>query len=52
MSWIDWIAKLMPLFLDLVKTLAGDEYDEEQEKQAILAFNRQVADLRAARELS
>ena len=29
MTWFDWITKLTPLFLDLVKTLAGDEYDEE-----------------------
>jgi hypothetical protein len=42
---------LSPLFIELVKILAGDEYDEEAEKQALLDFNRGVSDLRAKRDL-
>lgn len=51
MGWLEWLKLLTPPFIELVKTLAGDEYDEEQEKQAILDFNRQVSDARARREL-
>ncbi len=51
MNWLEWIRALTPPFIDLVKTLAGDEYDEGAELQAILDFNRAVSDQRAKREL-
>jgi len=51
MDWIAWIKVLTPALVELVKILAGDEYDEEAERQAILDFNREVADLRAKRTL-
>jgi hypothetical protein len=50
-SWIDWFKALMPAFVELIKTLAGAEYDEEAEKQAMLSFTRTVSDARAARDL-
>lgn len=51
MGWIEWMKVLTPALIELVKILAGDEYDEEAEKQAILDFNRELSDLRARREL-
>lgn len=51
MNWLAWMKALSPLFIELVKILAGDEYDEEAEKQALLDFNRGVSDLRAKRDL-
>lgn len=51
MIWIEWLKLLTPSLIDLVKILAGDEYDEEAERQALLDFNRAVADARAKRDL-
>jgi hypothetical protein len=51
MGWKEWLLELTPSVVELVKVLAGEEYDEAAEEQAILEFNRKLSDLRARREL-
>jgi hypothetical protein len=52
MSVEQWVAILAEPIKDLAVVLAGEEYDAEAERQALLAFNRKVSDAIAARDLA
>lgn len=47
-----WLKELASPLAELAIVLAGDEYNEEDEKQAILRFNRRISDAIARRDLA